>query len=878
MHVPYKPAVNMKTLNFAVQLSSCVVLLALFPDCCETSFMDDIKTSVNLTSVVSTYKFLFVDASADWTLKPYAKIAESSLGNLKKEAPHDLIKEIIKLAKGASSSSFNNVKEAFMAYNKPYLALAVISFVFAVVLATIGVLYCCLSHQGNCNLLPKKANPAITRSKARFVYIGCLGICAIFFIMSGGITLLGRQRFKKGITLSRSLTDNTLKNLLEFQNKTFTDLKFILVTQLDKTCDDLIENIHSFSRKVIDATREDTPSTGSTRSLVTLDNELPELNSSFNQLFNELVDAQKLYKDDLIALESRIKEINVNLSITKDLCEQNITLNSSGICQSPEFDPKMSLLVNVSEIPTVSNAFSISLARLVQQNLTDLANKINATVHIYQETIYEKTTLRRADLERIANTIKKHRDSAFQNVEDVLLHKFNELILSKDEQALAKFEDDGLIGKNVNIVTSIMAAISSLELIVGLLLIGSILIGIPVMVFVANENFKGFLPKAAYGMTSSVLHQLFVYSLPMVTILGIMVAICGCLTQTCIGLRNDSILRSVGDDVDTWGGRLLGLTKVVPKIPEHVSLIEVVNICGQSENATVWHAARINEALNIRKKLKLDQLEDPIKFFGLESLFDVGGAIKNFFPLKESAENLTKGLEALNSTIGYTGVLVNGNLTEYGANLTAFSEELENHDIELGRIFGSWGRKATNIANGAADKARDTRDKVKKTAGDVLQKGKDAVTKVKNAIESGKSAEELVNEVKEKFVNGTRKALRVVDQFISHVEKQLNEKIGKCEFINEAYVTGRLIYCSYVVSGLNVVWLSLGVTTFMFTLFMLCFMKSIYYYRLVVLEGMGHFDEINENSPMDTIPKNESNLTAASVEIEDINLRTEVNN
>ena len=456
---------HMEVLSSIARLS-CLLLIILVGSHCEASFMDGIRTSVNFSDVIPSYIYLRVDADDEWLLKPYARIAESSLANLRSEPPYNLIKSIIQWARGMPMSSGEKVRKAFVLYNTPYTALALLSFVFAVVLAILGILYCYKSCQGKYKLLPREAESMSIRHSSRYLYMVCLGICAIFIVMSGLIILSGRHRCTEGVSLARSLVDNTFKNLLEFQNKTFADLHLVLVRQLDEACDELVDNIHAFSRKVVNATRDVTPSSLATMSsLITLDAELPKLNSSFNQLFDELVNAQKSYGGDLIALESRVHEINANLSITKDLCIRNATLNSTGICQSPELNPKMVMLVNKTAFPKLSRLFfTVSLARLAGEDLTGLAYKVNATISVYEEKVYEKTTLRRSDLQKIARMIKEQRDIVFKSVEDILVHEMNDRIIGKSRQALAVFDDGGVVWTIGRMVIAIMAEVSGVAL------------------------------------------------------------------------------------------------------------------------------------------------------------------------------------------------------------------------------------------------------------------------------------------------------------------------------------------------------------------------------------------------------------------------------
>ena len=864
----------MEALSSIVRLS-CLLLIILVGCHCEASFMDGVRTPVNFSNVESSYIYLRVNADDEWVLKPYAKIAESSLAHLRNKPPYNLIKYIIQWARGMPSSSGEKVRKAFVLYNTPYSVLALMSFVFAVVLAILGILYCSMSYHGKYNLLPQEAESMSIRHNSCYLNIACLGVCAMFIFMSGLIILSGRHRLNEGVSLARSLVDNTFENLLEFQNKTFTDLHFVLVRQLDEVCDGLVDNIHEFSRKVVNATRAVTPSSvATTNTLIALGAELPSLNSSFSQLLDELVNAQKSYVDDLIALESRVHEINANLSITKDLCTKNATLNSTGICQSPELNPTMIILANKTAFPRVSRLFSVSLARLAGQNLTGLAHNINATISVYEEKVYEKTTLRRSDLQKIARIMKEQRDISFKYVEDILLHGMNDKIIEKSKQAVAVLDDGGVVWTIGKTVTAIMAVVSALTLFAGILLVCSILSGMPVMVFTDKEMLKGFLPKFAYRMARGTLYQLSICSVPMLVICCIMIGICGTLTQTCIGLNDDSILENIGDDIDTWSGRLLGLTKIVPNIPEQITLIQTVNNCGQSENSTVWHSAGIENAFDIRRKLKLNKIEDPIVFFKLDNLFNAGGVVESFLLLKESAQNLSKGLGALNSSIDYTGPLLMGNLTEYGANLTLFSKRFEKYDMDLGRIFGSWGRAITETLNDAADKARNSREQLRKVAKNVIKKGNETVWKVNEAIASGIKTKHLIDTVKQKFTNGTRKALQVIDQFINHLDKQLNENIGKCEFIYEAYTKGKLIYCSYIVNGLNIIWLSLGVTILMFTLSMFSFVNVVYYFRLKMLEDREHFAEVGKNSDGNSMNVKDSLHVAHGVEVEDVSSKS----
>ena len=520
---------------------------------CQLIEMENIEASVNLSEDVSSHDYRLVNAREEWALKPYADIAERLLTSLKTEAPCDLIKKVIKKLRGISLSN-ETVNEAFLSYNKPYLALLIVFTIFAVILFGIGVSCCCLSYLGKCNLLPKESDPAVVQKSCQFIYVACLGVCGVVFIISGLIIVSGRQRFNEGVTLTRTLTDNAFKNLLQFQKRISRDLKFILITQMDRTFDELMEAIRELSRVIMDLTNRNQPCTlAVTSSLIDLDEELPSMNQTVSRLFDDLVKVQQLQKESLLTLNKRVNEINANLSITEDLCLQNATLNSSGLCPSPDFSSTWQLLVNMSTFEKVSNSFVTSLARVAERNLTDLARTLNFTVKIYGATVH-----RRIDFYRIARILKHRRNSTFEEIESLLLHKISEAVISKEQGVLKEFENNGLIGMIVNIVNSIMLASLIYSLVVGFLLINCVLVGVHVMISDSSGKRRGFLAKFAYGLTLNLFHQMFLFSFPMVIILGLMVAFCGSLTQICIGLKNNSILENVGDDAEIWEASYLG--------------------------------------------------------------------------------------------------------------------------------------------------------------------------------------------------------------------------------------------------------------------------------------------------------------------------------
>ena len=808
---------------------------------CQTSFMEDIGTSAGINDTVSSYDFLYVNANADWVLNPYARLAESLLAILRSRAPYDFIKYLLQWAKGLPSSSERRVKATFFVYNSPYTAATIVSFVFAIALAIIGMLYCYLLFQRKKNFSPE-AKSLRTGHNWQYFHIVCLGILAVFLVMSGMSIVLGRRRFEEGVSLTQTLVQNAFKNLLEFQNKTFANLQFILVRELDKTCDQLVESVNEFSRTLFNAVQDMTSSsTTSVNTLSALSNKFPNLNVSFHRVFEEFVEAQRSYKDVIIAFESHVHELNDYLFIAKNFCMKNTALYSTGICQSPELNPKVFLFVNLTALPRVSELLEISVSHLLEQNLTNLASILNSTTSIYAEKVLEKTMLRRSDLERTARLMKEHRDITLKSFEDLLLHRVNEEVSAYSTQALALFSGDGVIGRVDKAVSFVIKLAAVGEFLSGILLAFGGLLGIYVTVFADSEWFSNIfprmvLPRMAYGITRCVLLQLFLFSVPIMVLFGIMVGICGSLTQTCIGLKDDSILKIIGDDVDIWGGRLLGLTNVIHIIPKDTTLVKVVKVCGQSENSTIWHATGVNKALDFKDKFRMSMIDDPVEFFNLGRLFDEGGVAKSFFLFRKNAQIFSDRLKALNVSVGYEGILLTANMTEYRTNLTLFSKMLEQYDLNFGRTFSSWVRTSTDTLSGLVYTATIRRDRMQRIANDVIKRGEDAIAKLNRAVASVNATESLVNEMKKDFINRTRKVLCVIDKFLDHVNVQLNQNIGKCEFISEVYTKGRLIYCSYIVSGLNAIWLSLGIVTLMFAVSLHSFVKLVHYFRHKILE------------------------------------------
>eukprot|EP00795_Rhopilema_esculentum_P015788 gene15788-7088_t len=135
------------------------------------SALDSIITSVNLSDIANTYSFKKIKLDTYWTLNPYAAVAASSLSNFKKDIPHEVLTEVVKLARGEDSASIGNAQEKFIAYSKPYIGLAVGTIVFAVILIIIGFSHCILSCVKKCGTVPTENNPSSLKSKARFVFI-----------------------------------------------------------------------------------------------------------------------------------------------------------------------------------------------------------------------------------------------------------------------------------------------------------------------------------------------------------------------------------------------------------------------------------------------------------------------------------------------------------------------------------------------------------------------------------------------------------------------------------------------------------------------------------------------------------------------------------
>ena len=815
--------------------------------------MEGIRTSAGINDAVSSYDYLYVNANADWVLSPYARLAESLLGILRSRAPYDFMKCLLQWVRRVPSSSEEKVKAAFFVYNSPYTAAAIVSFVFAVALAIIGMLYCCVLFQRRKNFSPE-ADSVITRHKWQYFHMVCLGILAVFLVLSGISIILGRRRFEEGVSLTRALVENAFKNLLEFQNKTFANLQFVLVRELDKTCDELVESVYEFTRTLFNAAQDMTSSsTASINTLIALENESPNLNVSFHLLFHEFFEAQRSYENSVIAFESYVHEINDYLFIARDFCMKDTALNSTGLCQSPELNPKVFLLVNLTALPRVSERLEMSLSRLLEQDLANLASTLNSTISIYAEKVLENTMLRKSDLERTARMMKEYRDIALNSFEDLLLHRVDEKISAYSAQALALFSSDGVIGRIDEAVSFVLKLAAVGEFLSGILIASGILLGILIAVFVDSEWFTSIfprmiLPRMAYGITRCILLQLFLFRVPIMILFGIMIGICGSITQTCVGFKDDSMLKIIGDDVDTWGGRLLGLTKLVHVIPKNTTLIKVVKVCGQSGNSTIWHATGINKVLDFKDKFRLDMIDDPVEFFKLECLFDAGGLAESFFLFNENAQIFSDGLNALNVSVGFEGTLLTANVTEYRTNVTWFSKMLEQYDLTFGRTFSSWVRTSTDTLSGLAYTATIRRDRMKRIANDVVKRGEDVIAKVNRAVASVNATESLINEVKKKFINETKKVICLVDKFLGHVNFQLNQNVGNCEFVSEAYTKGRLIYCSYIVSGLNVIWLSLGIVTLMFAVSVQSFVKLVYYFRHKIFENGEHLNGMRKDS------------------------------
>lgn len=801
--------------------------------------MDTLDGEVNLSAIVSHYNYRKTDIYTSWNLNPYAKIGESSLAMVKKDAPYDLLKEIVMLSRGVKSATINSVKSKYMAYSKPYIAIAICSFVFSIILSAIGISYCVVSLFGKCGKVSDVDVPDYIASISRFVHLSSLGLTAIFVIMSGAATSSASQRFGKGVSLAKTLTDNTFKNLMEFQTKTVADIKTLMVIQLNKAGDKLIDDIDGVSKVATNIVKSSVTDTSAMkRKLTSLGKELPSIIANMTNRIQDVAQAQQRFTQDTRALEENLNYLNRNITLARAMCVQNRTLNATGICQSPQFSAQIHLTVNVTAMPKVTNEFVFVLRNLSKQNLSAMAFDINATVTHFASKAFNTSALKKEHLEKMSVILKKERDAVFREIETNLLHRLTEALLSKEKQILATFDKNGIIGKMENIRYQTMNILALSSLVLGLILAFCVVLGAPVVMFGPAGRFRSnpLLASIVMKITLTVFHSFFVCSLPLLIVLGIMVALCGCLTQTCIGLRNGSVLKKVGDDSATWGGRVMGLQTMLPLIPEHVTSSSIIEVCGSKKNSTIWNAAKLNNAYNLRKILKLDKMRNPVVFFGMGSLFGEGTVYNSKSILNESHNNLKKQLTSLNCSKGYTEPLLSANLTEFINNLTSFSTEIAKFDVRLAKLLvfhNFWTSPAGEKIKGNVSRCYEAKWNAFDATGKAAASARKAIEKVAAAVDSVKNINDVLNDAKEKFINQTRKAMKVLDQFIAHCETQMNENIGKCSFLTQSYKSGVDIYCSYLVAGLNIVWISLVVTIFVFSLFIASFIKIIKYYRLI---------------------------------------------
>ena len=810
------------------------------------SALDSIITSVNLSDIANTYSFKKIKLDTYWTLNPYAAVAASSLSNFKKDIPHEVLTEVVKLARGEDSASIGNAQEKFIAYSKPYIGLAIGTIVFAVTLIIIGFSHCILSCVKKCGTVPIGNNPSSLKSKARFVFI--LGLCltGVFAVMSGSAIASGRQRFSKGIGHTRTLIDYMFQNLVIFQESTLQGLEMLLIRQLDDVSRQVVDSLEMFSERLMNEVKGVT-STAASDSLISLEKSLKQVESNLTEMFGEVIQEQKIFKQDVEDLEKQINEMNGNLSLAKAMCEQNATINASGICQSPGFDNKVSMLVNASDLAIASNDFVVTLGALASENLTDLAHHLNITMTNIVNGSFDVSAIKREHFEQVSTEIQKMRNKAFWEIEEILKYQFTEHILLKDEQVLAMFDQGGTVGNATLMLSRGLAAIAVCHLVLGLFLAFSICITFPVLFLAASGKLRGrpAYPKFSRRLLLSSFYKFLLFSLPLLTILAIMVAICGCLTKICLGLKNDSIIKNMDENPEPWGGKVLGLKKIFPGLPDAATLERIIDVCGYEDNATFWHAARFNEAIDLREKFKLKQLKE--KFFGLDNAFGVKKLTTGMTTVEESSKNLSTALQGFNQSTRDPGKLVNTNLTEYGDYLSRFAEEVGKYDAKIGYFLGGWGKKTTNVVSNGADKAKNAKDGITNKANDVVQKGKDTVKDTIDAVKNGKNPLDVLKDFQRKFREGMEKVFLVVDQFIGHVEAQFNKNIGKCGFISELYNTGKDVYCSYLMGGVHVVWLSIGVTYFMFAVFMFCFMRMSYYLCLAVMDAESSDRDDNSN-------------------------------
>ncbi len=829
-----------------------VYFIALCKQPSEASILDEIKDKINLTSVIPDYNYNETEVETKWILRPYASIGESSIRNLRKDPPYEFINEVVKSFRGDSTANMATVKEKFVEYSVPYLILAGVTFASALFVMIYGLGFCCATCLNKCCTVPKHDDEHQLGNKTRFIHPALICVALVFIIVAGSAIVTSSRRINAGVGLAKTLTHNSLRNLLHFQTKTLEGVENLLITQLDKTVDSVLDNLGKVAKEstnlIKGATSKSEPLVSK---LQALDGSLNDISNNISSALTELRESQVKFRSDFAQFENQIEELKSNLTAAFSYCQSNATLNNTGICQAVALQSDVQLTLNSTTLRNASSGFISVFSLLSASNLTQQSLQFNASVTEFMDEAVNISEFSTADREKFIKKIKDERNKVFTQIEDILRHKVNEYILSKDDEIMAMFDEKGVIGRTENSVSTALIVLGSVILVSIAIVLVDLMFGLPVL-FLGNaikyrEGSK--LPNIAVKTSLCFLHQFFVLGPIYLIAAGCLFVLCACLTQICLGLKDGSILRNM-ESSEALGGSNAPLQSAISNLPKNVTIASIIDVCGSKEqNATIWNAMKLNKVFDIRKMLKLKEMANPLEFLNLGSVFDVNSYPgMNTAPLKEAITNLTESNNNINESSRLSEPLLRLNWTQFAENVTQLSDSVAATDPSFSAFLGGIGSAAGNIIKKAAGGASNAKDTVSKAADGVIGKTKDAINKVKDIVKSADSFGDYLDKMKEAIEEAAKKALGVVDQFITHLEDQLSMNIGKCSFVASAYNRSIEVYCYYFVNALNSIWLSLGLASYTVIVFLYFFIRAIYYYRLARLAvSRNVYGDINYN-------------------------------
>ncbi len=798
------------------------------------SFLDTIKDKINLTDVIPQYNFVKTEVDTKWQLRTYARIAESSLKGLRKQPPHETIKNIVKMARGDKAVTMETVKSSVMSYSKPYMAMAGTSCAVAFLLMAFGIFYCCATCLKRCFAIPTYGDEHKLESKTRFIHIICVCVVLILVLVAGIACLLASRRINAGVTVAEKLTNNTFHNLVEFQSKSLKAIEDLMVTQLDEIADDLVKNLLEIAKEgknVFDKIKSNVSPLVS--KLEDIDDSLGNTTRKVSEALEVLRGAQEIYRKEFRKFETQVGELQANLTGAKNHCSRNSSANIKNVCENEILPLNVSLTYNSSSIKNATSDILFTFAALAAGNLTGEALNINASTTKMIDEATNATSLSAQDMTKFVDKIKTKRDEIFKSIEDVLKHTVNKEILSKNDEIMAMFNNDAFLIRASKILSAVLISIASIIIVMAGILFTSYMFGLPVLVHGNAMKFQegSKLPCVATQTLLIFLRNFFLFGPILLVILSICIVVCGFLTQVCLGWKDGSILSEL-ESSDVLGGSNAPLQKLIPQIHKSVTIAGIIETCGNETKDTLWYAGKLDQTLDLKKLLKLDKMADPLEFLNMKSIFDPSKyPMPGRLLLKDAEANFTSQIGAINQTANIIEPLLNKNWTQFNANMTKLFGAVSGSDVVLAAFFGGFGDAVKDIADGAKDAANDAADKAK----DIADKAKDVVNKVKDFAKDAGSFDNFLNKIKEKFLNATKKGVKVLEEFVDHFERQVGENIGKCGFINTAYNNGINVYCYYFVDGANSVWLSLGLAVYTIIAFMASFITTVYYFRLAEL-------------------------------------------